>query len=590
MRQNRYTILEMIVLAIVVTTGCATVKKPAVEKPAVETTAFTEKEILDTSLPVSTPAEYVAIYYDYRIPVQKDIHGIEAARKKATQRAVAELKTKAFIEAANDISATLSRPIPADKCEKMAVKAGKRYPEFLTEWKLLKQEAEAAGDMVISVYFKINRKALKDAMIASIETKELAFEEKEIMSFTAPASTPTIYVVTFNNYCMDVPEIIKDRDAARRQTAQRIINDMKLKAFHEAAQDINHALAQPMEKDEFARAVKKASKDYPNFIMDWEMTNQVVVTRGPLSVQPEFVKLSAYFRIDKKLLKQALVRERAITPVAKYRTYVELFWNVPEKDVHPEAVDTILASVEDYFAQKGYEVVQFEQIKGNLVQRVKEEGRNTDDLFSKDEVTRFKANLELRNIDKKFVNGKRILADYANLLIGVTIKAVEQRGGMLHVRLATDATLFERGTWVTLAHSEQTASIPFRRGHMDNLTEVSRRAAVRMSTYLEPKIRKKLALRTTLEEITTTEIRDFVLVFKDMDKTQFAKTKSLLRGGSKWEFKGADFQTKTVHLGYEGRIDSLAERVGIYLEGARLNLGVPEYSTSGNRILFGTRK
>ena len=581
MMRNLFKTIGMIAFALLLTAGCATVQK----------TAFTEKEILDTSLPVSSSAEYIALYEDYRIPVPEDIHGIEAARKKAIRIAVDRLKTKAFMEAAEDISSLLSQRIPADELKRMAVKASREYPGFLIEWKILKQEVEKpSGEMVLSLYFKINRKALKDALLASVETKELAFEEKEIMSFTAPASTRTIYVATYNNCRMDVPETIKDRDEARKQTIQKAINGLKIRAFNEAADDVNHALAQPMEKDEFERAVAKAGKDYPNFIMDWKITSQVVETRGPLSVQPETVNLSAYFRIDKKLLKKALIEGRAITTVAKYRTYIELFWNVPEKEINPEVVDTVLASVEDYFAQKGYEVVQFEQIKGDLVHLLKKEGRKTDDLFSKNELERFKANLELRNIDKKFVNGKRILADYAELLIGATIKAVEQRAGMVHIRVATDATLFERGRWVTLAHSEQTASMPFVRGSTDNLTEVARRAATKMSANLEPKIRKKLALRKTVEEIRTDETRDFALVFKNMDKDRFAKAQRLLMAGSKWEYKGADFPARTVHLAYEGRIDSLAERVEIYLEGAKLGLGVPEYSTSGNKIVFGVKK
>lgn len=578
MMRNLFKTIGMITLVLLLAAGCATVQK----------TAFTEKEILDTSLPVSSSAEYVALYEDYRIAVPEDIHGIEAARKKAIRTAVDRLKTKAFIEAAEDISSLLSQPVPADELKRMAVKASREYPGFLIEWKILKQEVEKpSGEMVLSLYFKINSQALKDAILASVETKELAFEEKEIMSFTAPASTRTIYVATYNNYRMDVPEAIRDRDEARKQAIQKAINDLKIRAFTEAADDVNHALAQPMEKDEFERAVAKAGKDYPNFIMDWKITSQVVETRGPLSVQPETVNLSAYFRIDKRLLKKALIEGRAITTVAKYRTYIELFWNVPEKEIHPEVVDTVLKTVEDCFAQKGYEVVQFEQIKGGLVHLLKKEGRKTDDLFSKNELKRFKANLELRNIDRKFVNGKRILADYAELLIGATIKAVEQRAGMIHIRVAIDATLFERGRWVTLAHSEQTASMPFVRGSTDNLTEVARRAATKISANLEPKIRKKLALRKTVEEIRTGEARDFALVFKNMDKNRFARAQRLLMAGSKWEYKGADFPARTVHLAYEGRIDTLAERVEIYLEGANLGLDVPEYSTSGNRIVFG---
>ncbi|MEA1873150.1 MAG: hypothetical protein U9N51_01815 [Bacteroidota bacterium] len=570
---------------LLLTAGCVTTEK----------TVYTEKEILAVSPPVSSPAEYVAMYEDCRIPVPEDVHGVEESRKKAIRILVEMLKDRAFMEAAEDISRSSSKTIPRDELERMARKASRQYPEFLKEWKITKQEFEKRddqrprGEMVVSVYFKIDKKALKDSLQGSIETKELAFGEEEIMSFMAPASTPTVYVAGFNEFRMDVPEAIKDRDEARKQTVQKAINDLKMMAFQEAAEDVNHSLAQPMEKDEFERAVAGAAKNYPNFIMDWKITRQVVETRGPLSVQPETVKLSAYFRIDRRLLKKALFSGRAITPVAKYRTYVELFWNVPGKDIHPEVVDTVLATVEDYFAQKGYEVVQFEQIKGDLVRLLKKEGKKTDDLFSKDEIERFRANLELRNIDRKFVNGKSILADYANLLIGVTIKAVEQRSGMIHVRVASDATLFERGRWVSLAHSEQTASIPFVRGSIDQLTAVSGRAATKMSSKIEPKIRKKIALRKTVEEIRTGEARDFVLMFKDMNKDRFSKIKGLLRNGSKWEYKGADFPSRSIHLGYEGRIDSLAERVEIYLDGANLNLSAPEYSANGNKILFGVK-
>ena len=113
-------------------------------------------------------------------------------------------------------------------------------------------------------------------------------------------------------------------------------------------------------------------------------------------------------------------------------------------------MQTLLATVEEGLRYEGYEVVEFERIKGDLVTLLKGDD-STDDLYSSDELVRFKANLALRNIDSRFENGKRILADYADLVFGVTINSLEVVSNRVNVRVTLDATFFSQGEWMKLA-------------------------------------------------------------------------------------------------------------------------------------------
>jgi len=383
-----------------------------------------------------------------------------------------------------------------------------------------------------------------------------------------------------------VKDNVGDNKEARLKAVQVLVEGLKLRAMHEAAEEINHALDQPMDSKEFARSVEKASREYTRYIRDWRIIRQEIDTRG----SGERIKLSVYFVIDKVLLRKALVGGRAIIPVARYRTYVELYWNVPDKEISPEVIDIVLENVEDYLAKTGYEVVQFEQIKGKLVKLLRAEKSATGELFSQNELARFKANLDLRNIDQKFVNGKQILADYADLLFGVTINTVEvTKDKMLRVRLTINATLFERGKWVSMATADRSAMIPFVRGSTDNLIVVAKHATQGAISDLEPKVRRKLARRKAIGDVNALAIRDFALVFQQMDRDEFAATTRRLRESDRWKYNGADAQTRTIRLGYAGQIDNLADHVETYLEEAGIYVGAPDYSETNNHIMFNAK-
>lgn len=574
-----------ILTASLILAGCQT--------PKLQQTSISSESVLDPTQPISTPAYYLYKFTDEEVFVSDSGEDLAKAQESALKEAIVPIKARAFIGAANEINSTLSKPIESAELKRMAVKASREFPDYIKEFKLTDQGyqpslelAVKGGTMVFSGFFKIDRQTLKSALISATEATLLKFGEDEVLAPAAPASTPSVYVASYQDMTRPVPENIKDRNEARRTTIALVVEEMKKRAFGEAAEEINHALAQPMNRDEFSRAISKAIKNYDSFISEWKITRQVVDTRGPLSTQPETVRVSAWFSIDKAKLRKSFVKERAIVPVAKYRAYVELFWNVPDKDIHPEVVMTVIGNVEDRFRQAGYEVVEFERIKGDLVSLLKSEGSTTDDLLSSDELERFKANLELRKIDKRFTNGKRILADYADLLVGVTINAVEVNNHKLTVRLTTNATLIERGEWLKLGSSDRSGSVPYVRGSTDNLIGLAKKLAIVLADNLESKVRKELSLRKAREEIRMDELRDFTLLFKGSDKDGFDNIKRRLKQGSKWAFKGADFSSRMIHLTFSGQIDSLSELIQIYLEGAGIKAGIGEYNSQRNRILF----
>ena len=419
------------------------------------------------------------------------------------------------------------------------------------------------------------------------KVQTLTLNQDELLSPTQPNSSQNEYLAVYENIRAKVDKSISDKNKARKEAIRAIIIDLKQKAFREAAQKVNQEISQPMNVVKFNQVVNRASNNYQRFINEWKITKQVVELQPNWSSTPEVVQVSAFFKIDKDALRRILIVEGGITPVAKYRTYVELFWNVPDKDIHPEVIAIVIGNVEDQFRQAGYEIVEFEKIKGDLIALLKKAGKSTNDVYADDEIKRFKANLELRNIDKKFVNGKRILSEYADLLVGVTINRVEVQNNELTVRITANATLFEQGEWLKLASSDHAKSVPHIRGSTANLIAVAKQLTSVISRDLEPKVRKQLGQRKSVAMIQRDQERNFSLIFKGIDKGAFNDIKARLSKGSKWQFNGADFKTHVIHLGYKGSIDGLSDLIQIYLEGAGISPGIGEYSGTRNQIIFG---
>ncbi len=406
------------------------------------------------------------------------------------------------------------------------------------------------------------------------------FSKEDALRTDIPTSSDDEHVAVYQRKVAKVQQWTSDRDEDLKRAVQDLVESLKRDAFHQAAAAINHDLAQPMDAAEYQRAVDIASKNFTDYLNDWNFIDQ--------KVNGNTVEISAYFQIDKGALRQSLVSNRGIVTVAARKTYVELFWNVPGKEINPDVVMSALKNVEDGLAQKGYEVVQFERIKGKLLKLLEDQGEAMDDPSTQDELARFSANLELRNIDSRFENGKQILADYADVLVGVTISALEVTSNrMLRVRLAAEVTLFERGEWVTLTNSDAgTGMLPYVAGSTDNMIATTRMAAHRLLKDLEPKMRDKLAKRKAVEKVVDGSPQDYSLVFKGFKSAAFNKIRRALKNSKRWKTQKVDMGGRTVHVTYEGSKDEMADEAQDVLSKKGVDVGDPSFSSDGRKIFF----
>ena len=572
----------VLIMSLILMAGCQANKTTAIQ--------LNEATLLDKPFPQQNEKQFIYNFDKHKVAVSEDIEDENEAVKKAAQKAVAELKIKALRQTANEINSILVRPLSGKELDLRIKKAASINANFIDEFKLLEQETDSTQmlftttrpkNVILTGYFKINRAALKSFIVDTVKTVTTSVSEKDVLSVSVPTSTKNTFIASFNNVTKRVPDDAVNHEATRT----KLVNELKLKAINEAADEVNHALSQPMDFDEFNRAIRKANKNFSDYISEWKLTNQVVDQKNTYLGTTESIRLSGWFAVDKTKLRRALVDGRAITTVAKYRTYVEAFWNVEDKDVNPEVMNVVIGNIEDQFSQSGYEVVEFERIKGDLVELLNRD--EVSGIYSSNELERFNANLELRNIDSKFENGKRILAEYADLLIGVTINSMEVSNRMMKVRLTVNATLFENGEWMKLASTDHTGSIPYVRGDTEGLIAIAKRVALSAAADLEKKARKQISLRKTKESIKLNEEREFALVFNTIDSNSFSALRKTVKNGSDWVYKGADPKNKIIRLGYRGQIDGLSDAIEDFLSGSSLKLGTPEFSSGRNRIIFG---
>jgi hypothetical protein len=572
----------VLIMSLVLMAGCQANKTTAIQ--------LNEATLLDKPFPQQNEKQFIYNFDKHKVAVSEDIEDENEAVKKAAQKAVAELKIKALRETAAEINSILTKPLSGKELDLRVEKAASINADFIDEFKLLEQETDSTQmlftttrpkNVILTGYFKVNRAVLKSFMVDTVKTVITSVSEEDILPTSVPSSTDATFIASFNNVTKRVPDDAVDHKA----TMTKLVNELKLKALNEAADEVNHALAQPMDFDEFNRAIKKANKNFLNYISDWKLTDQVVDQKNNYLGTTESVRLSGWFAVNKTKLRRALVEDRAITTVAKYRTYVEAFWNVEDKDVNPEVMSVVIGNIEDQFSQSGYEVVEFERIKGDLVELLNKD--EVSGINSTNELEKFNANLALRNIDSKFENGKRILADYADLLVGVTINSMEVKNRMMKVRLTVNATLFENGEWMKLASTDQTGSIPYVRGDTESLIAVAKRVALSAAADLEKKARKQISLRKTKESIKLDEEREFTLVFNAADAESFGTLRKVLKGGANWAYKGADPKNKIIRLGYRGQIDGLSDAVEDFLADSGVKPGIPEFTRGRNRIIFG---
>ena len=597
-------------------------------RPPLEVIPLDRKQYADTDahrVPLSSAVTLVIPFELEEASVPQEVEDREMARRQAYTKTIQDLARKALVEALSRVNADLDSPVSAAKLDQLINSIGSDYRNYTLNREVTHQAITRRGSAVsaqetlqLTMHFYFDRLQIKDLILPAERSITVTIDTRDVLRMDVPAGDDKTYVAVFRDHEVEVPSDVQDKNAARSRTARKAVEALKRKAFQQAADDINHQLAQPMNPEEFERAVAKTSANFQNYVIDFKWIDAPqVITRGDYSTESEKLRLNLYFQVDRKALRKALISERAITLVGRYRTYAELYWNVPGKfeDFPPEMLKettaTVLENIEDYFSAKDYEVVEFENIRGELIKLLNaaegNEGFSSiseDDLYSQDEYTRLQSNLALRCISKwssggvswqaqqgsqsQFEFGKRILADYADLLIGVTINSIEPSsdGRQVTLRLTLNATLFERGEWIKLASSDASRSLPYEPGSINLLIEGGKMLSRQLAADLEPKIKHKLARRKAAEEVLTGTEQVFIVIFKGASKQQFASIKSRLTDSNRWEYKSTDVRNRTARIAFEGSIDNFADRLEMFLSGAGLSVGLPEYVSSQRRIIF----
>ncbi|MDP6853907.1 MAG: hypothetical protein QF598_00240 [Arenicellales bacterium] len=547
----------------------------------------------------SSDTHYVARFVDVEVPIMKTKGEGEAQWAKGFEEAIFAISKEAFAKAVVAVNKGLRYPQQKAAIDQLiadyTASGQDKYRLIAKDYEVKKKEVWPKGSLrprnsqdvlKVSAFFYFDREKIKSLVIPPKRAIALDAGSDRVVE-AAPLASEGLFVGVYKDYTIEVPDDLETKAKARQSALDDAVSAFKRTALKEAANEIARRLSQPTNEGEIAKVLGNAFKQDKRFILEFGwVTQPSVLTRGNYSTAPETLKLSAYVTVDQSALQDLLIAEKIITIVGKYRTYVELFWNVPDKDINPEVVQTLLATVEDGLRYEGYEVVEFERIKGDLVTLLKNDD-SAQDLYSSDERIRFKANLALRNIDSRFENGKRILADYADLVFGVTINSLEVVGNRVNVRVTLDATFFSQGEWMKLASFDSALQVPYVEGSKDHLIGVVKKAGINALAGIKTKVQSQLALRKDREELNLTQDREFTLVFAGMDKQQFGKVKKRLSKGSKWAYKRADFKSRSIYVAYVGNIDSLADMVQMYLEGADLDPGMGEYASGVNRILFG---
>jgi hypothetical protein len=406
---------------------------------------------------------------------------------------------------------------------------------------------------------------------------------KEVLNDDIPASSDREEVVVFKRQIVQVdmwtdeedPEAVRE-DQVR--AVEALVEELKEKAFRQAAERVGHSMAQNIDQAELERSIDIAAENYQNYVNDKKIFKERWNEEGD---QGEY---SVWFAIDKTKLRKTLVEDRAVSTVAKYKTYVELYWNVEGKDINPDVLDGITSAAEGYLSEQGYRVVDFERIRSEV--KLALGADDPEDRAAADELAQIRANYELRNISK-FDATKNTFSKYADLLVGITISAMELTpDDLMIVRVQAKTTLFEMGEWYEISEADGRAAVPYVAGSVDSAISAAKQATRKMLAKLHPKQEDKLKKFKAQSEVAETEPQSYEIVFQDMSGSDFNQARTTLKRYKRWKVSNTNTATKTVYVTFVGSKEDAADKALTLLEGAGLDVGAPSYSNNGRKIFF----
>ena len=553
---------------------------------------------------ISSDAMYVVRYDKHEVVLGDG----DQVPKEETQwqalghEAISELSKEAFGRAIEEANKDRRSPRTAEEIQAIINDTGdlERYTQ-----KYEVKEAAIAGrgkdsKLLLTVYFYFNRLEIKDLVEPVERSEKVKIVLDQVLRTDIPQGDDSTFIAVFRDHEEDVDTAVEDTTYAREKAARIGVEKLKKQAFNQAAEVLRDKLPK-MTDEEYKKAIEKADRRFLEFIKSYEWIDEpMAFKRSGNTTAPEGVRLNIYFLVDLDALKKVLLSESLMAEAVKLKTYVELYWNAPKDDLEmfppdflEEMTATVIQNVEDQLSRTGYRVTEFEKVKGDLQALMLEAETEEvkDDAGAEDELSRLMLNLKLRNLSQsKFEGGKRLLSEYADLLIGVAFNTIELSGDgrKITIRLTVDATLFERGTteeWVKLASSDDKQILPFRPGNTNLLIEAGKLLSEKVTSDLLPKIKDKLVSRAVTEDIILEGEQTYVIKFPDVSKDHFRAIKKIIKNGSEWERKAAKTKQRELSYAYEGGIINFEEELRDLLENEDYEVEDISYKTGDNRLV-----
>lgn len=306
------------------------------------------------------------------------------------------------------------------------------------------------------------------------------------------------------------------------------------------------------------------------------------IGRGRFNLRMEIKYIILNDEIRKELLQKL---QGAVSDIIKYDAYVELYWASKKSELDPDFVDVCKENVKKMLINQRFNIVDFSAIRDHIL-KLKLADRADLAGMDLDQLDEFEKDFAISQVSR-YDTGLSILAEYAQLLVGVTIRNIEIVNNMVNIDLAMEAYLIEAGKRHEIAKVDEHSSAPYVPGSKQVLLVLAEETAQKGAKDLALQMRSYLLKKAKRQDVVATKtFRLWRLKFQGTTEEEFYNIKVELKKCKDWVFKNADTADRTVEVEYVGLVDDLADQVYSLISSKAFPLSVPEYTNEQNIITY----
>lgn len=380
---------------------------------------------------------------------------------------------------------------------------------------------------------------------------------------------------------------VKGEAKFKRGKEAKVLSDMKEQKSKEAVQRVLDKIMKDTSKDELkinhseiSSEIMENYRHYVEGIKTVDTDTEKKFFRKSI-LKKEFEITILKDKIRKELLQSSMV----LGDLMKYDIYVELYWAAKDHDLDPEVIDISKENVKKILINQGFGLVDFSAVRDRIL-KLKLADRDDLSQIDVEQLDEFEENLAITQVSR-YERGIAILADYVQVLVGVTIRNVEIINDMANIDMALEAYLIEGGKRREIAKVDEHNSAPYVSGSKQLLLILAEETAQKGAKDLALQMRTYLLKKSKTENfITEKTARRWRVIFPGSSQDEFYKMKRTIKDSQQWDFKGADTAELTIEVEYVGLIDDLADQLYDTLKGGGFSVSAPEYTNNRNTIAF----